>query len=133
MSLHAHSVLLSIIAIVLTAISLRTPYLCMISTLFYSAALLINLLSSLHDRGKLRSTTNTYVYFISRFILGYYWILILQIFQLMPFFYFCSLFYMFLVIFIPMMGRNGSSINPDLLVAVLCAMGTFFALGFVVS
>ncbi|XP_034479191.1 endoplasmic reticulum metallopeptidase 1-like [Drosophila innubila] len=112
MSLHAHSVLLSIIAIVLTAISLRTPYLCMISTLFYSAALLINLLSSLHDR-------------------GYYWVLILQIFQLMPFFYFCSLFYMFLVIFIPMMGRNGSSINPDLLVAVLCAMGTFFALGFV--
>ncbi|XP_060658303.1 endoplasmic reticulum metallopeptidase 1-like [Drosophila nasuta] len=112
MSLHAHCIVLSIIAIILTAISLRTPYLCMISTFFYSAALLINLLSSLHDR-------------------GYFWVLIMQIFQLMPFFYFCSLFYTFLVIFIPMMGRNGSSINPDLLVCILCAGGVFFAMGFV--
>ncbi|KAH8415789.1 hypothetical protein KR222_001064, partial [Zaprionus bogoriensis] len=112
MSLHAHCVVLSLIAIILTAISLRTPYLCMISTLFYSAALLINLLSTLHER-------------------GYYWVLITQVLQLMPFFYFCSLFYMFLNVFIPMMGRNGNSINPDLIIAILCAGGTFFALGFV--
>ncbi|XP_030558012.1 endoplasmic reticulum metallopeptidase 1-like [Drosophila novamexicana] len=112
MSLHAHCVVLAVIAITLTAISLRTPYLCMISTLFYSAALLVNLLSTLHDR-------------------SYYWVLITQIFQLMPFFYFCYLFYMFLIVFIPMMGRNGSSINPDLLVALLCTIGTFFAMGFV--
>lgn len=32
-----------------------------------------------------------------------------------------------------MMGRNGSSLNPDLLIAILCAVGTFIALGFVVS
>ncbi|EDW09407.2 endoplasmic reticulum metallopeptidase 1 [Drosophila mojavensis] len=112
MSLHAHCVVLALIAIVLTAISLRTPYLCMISILFYSAALLINLLSSLHDR-------------------GYYWVLITEILQLMPFFYFSYLFHLFLVIFIPMMGRNGSSINPDLLIALICTLGTFFALGFV--
>ncbi|EDW01017.1 GH20688 [Drosophila grimshawi] len=112
MSLHAHCVVLALAAIILTAISLRTPYLCMISMLFYSAALIINLLSKLHDR-------------------NYYWVLITQILQLMPFCYFCYLFYMFLVVLIPMMGRNGSSLNPDLLIALLCGLGTFFALGFV--
>ncbi|XP_017839199.1 endoplasmic reticulum metallopeptidase 1 [Drosophila busckii] len=112
MSLHAHCVFLAVLAIILTAMNLRTIYLCMISILFYSASLIINLLSSLHDR-------------------GYYWTIITQVFQLMPFFYFWYLFYMFLVVMIPMMGRNGSAINPDLLMATLCALGGFFALGFV--
>ncbi|SPP74188.1 endoplasmic reticulum metallopeptidase 1-like [Drosophila guanche] len=112
MSLHAHCVLLALIAIILTAISLRTPYLCMLSMLFYAAALLINLLSTLHDR-------------------GYYWVLIVQVLQLMPFLYFCHLYYMFLVVLFPMLGRFGHSVNPDLLVALLCALGTFFAMGFV--
>jgi len=30
------------------------------------------------------------------------------------------------------MGRNRDSANPDMLIAVICAIGTFFALGFVV-
>nr|XP_041633023.1 endoplasmic reticulum metallopeptidase 1 isoform X2 [Drosophila kikkawai] len=48
------------------------------------------------------------------------------------FVYFCYLFYIFLVIFFPAMGRNRDSSNPDMLIALICAMGTFFALGFVV-
>ncbi|XP_017147224.1 endoplasmic reticulum metallopeptidase 1 [Drosophila miranda] len=113
MSLHAHCVILAFLAIILTAIGLRIPYVCMVSMFFYAAALLINLLSCLHDR-------------------GYYWVLVVQILQLMPFVYFCSLFYTFLVVFFPMMGRNRDSINPDVLIALICALGTFFALGFVV-
>ncbi|XP_002138480.2 endoplasmic reticulum metallopeptidase 1 [Drosophila pseudoobscura] len=113
MSLHAHCVILAFFAIILTAIGLRIPYVCMVSMFFYAAALLINLLSCLHDR-------------------GYYWVLIVEIFQLMPFVYFCYLFYTFLVVFFPMMGRNRDSINPDVLIALICALGTFFALGFVV-
>ncbi|XP_030383248.1 endoplasmic reticulum metallopeptidase 1-like [Scaptodrosophila lebanonensis] len=112
MSLHAHCVIMALIAIILSAISLRTPYLCMISMIFYCLALLINLLSSLHDR-------------------EYYWALIIQICHLMPFLYFCYLFYTFLCVFIPMMGRNGSAINPDLYIALMCGVCTFFALGFV--
>ncbi|EDX06745.1 endoplasmic reticulum metallopeptidase 1 [Drosophila simulans] len=112
MSLHAHCVLLSLIAIILTAISLRTPYLCMMSLLFYGGALLINLLSTLHDR-------------------GYYWVLLVQVLQLVPFLYFCYLFYTFLLVFFPMLGRFGHGTNPDLLIALICAVGTFFALGFV--
>ncbi|XP_026842283.1 endoplasmic reticulum metallopeptidase 1 isoform X2 [Drosophila persimilis] len=113
MSLHAHCVILAFFAIILTAIGLRIPYVCMVSMFFYAAALLINLLNCLHDR-------------------GYYWVLIVEIFQLMPFVYFCYLFYTFLVVFFPMMGRNRDSINPDVLIALICALGTFFALGFVV-
>ncbi|KAH8253057.1 hypothetical protein KR032_003400, partial [Drosophila birchii] len=112
MSLHAHCVLLAIIDISLTSASLRTPYLCMMSLLFYSAALLINLLSTLHDR-------------------GYFWVLMMQVLQLMPFLYISYLFFTFLLVFFPMLGRFGHGTNPDLLVALLCAVGCFFALGFV--
>ncbi|BFG04134.1 endoplasmic reticulum metallopeptidase 1-like [Drosophila madeirensis] len=111
-SLHAHCVILAILAIVLTAVSLRTPYLCLLSMIFYSAALLINLLSTLHER-------------------GYYWAITVQCLQLLPFCYFCYLFYMFLVIFFPVLGRNNSGTNPDLIIALFCALCTFFALGFV--
>jgi len=40
---------------------------------------------------------------------------------------------MFLVIFIPVLGRNGYSTNPDLIVGLLCGVCVFFALGFAVS
>ncbi|XP_039483625.1 endoplasmic reticulum metallopeptidase 1 isoform X2 [Drosophila santomea] len=111
--LHAHCVVLSLLAIVLTAIGLRIPYMCMISLLLYAVSLLINLLTTLHDR-------------------GYYWVLTVQIVQLLQYVYFCYLFYIFLVIFFPAMGRNRDSANPDMLIALICAVGTFFALGFVV-
>ncbi|KRJ99465.1 uncharacterized protein Dyak_GE12440, isoform B [Drosophila yakuba] len=111
--LHAHCVVLSLLSIVLTAIGLRIPYMCMISLLLYVVSLLINLLTTLHDR-------------------GYYWVLTVQIVQLLQYVYFCYLFYIFLVIFFPAMGRNRDSANPDMLIALICAVGTFFALGFVV-
>jgi len=63
---------------------------------------------------------------------GYYWVLTVQIIQLFQYVYFCYLFYIFLVIFFPAMGRNRDSANPDMLIAAICAIGTFFALGFVV-
>jgi len=50
--LHAHCVVLSILTIALTAIGLRIPYMCMISLFLYILSLLINLLTTLHDRGK---------------------------------------------------------------------------------
>ncbi|KMY93170.1 endoplasmic reticulum metallopeptidase 1 [Drosophila simulans] len=111
--LHAHCVVLSLLTIALTAIGLRIPYMCMISLFFYIVSLLINLLTTLHDR-------------------GYYWVLTVQISQLFQYVYFCYLFYIFLVIFFPAMGRNRDSANPDMLIALICAVGTFFALGFVV-
>ncbi|XP_016981262.1 endoplasmic reticulum metallopeptidase 1 [Drosophila rhopaloa] len=111
--LHAHCVVLAFLAIFLTAIGLRIPYMCIISLVLYIGSLLINLISTLHDR-------------------GYYWVLTVQLIQLFQYVYFCYLFYIFLVIFFPAMGRNRDSVNPDMLIALICAVGTFFALGFVV-
>nr|XP_017002688.2 endoplasmic reticulum metallopeptidase 1 [Drosophila takahashii] len=111
LSLHAHLVVQALLALILTAMGLRSQYLCLISLIFYGGALLINLVSTLHDR-------------------GYYWSLIVMCLQVLPFAYFCYLFYMFLVIFIPVLGRNGYNTNPDLIVALLCGVCVFFALGY---
>ncbi|XP_017039283.1 endoplasmic reticulum metallopeptidase 1-like [Drosophila ficusphila] len=111
LSLHAHLVVQALLALILTAMGLRSQYLCLISMIFYGGALLINLASTLHDR-------------------GYFWALIVLCLQVLPFSYFCYLFYMFLVIFIPVLGRNGANSNPDLIVALLCGVCVFFALGY---
>lgn len=52
MSLHAHLVLLTTTVFIATALGFRSEYSCLISLIFYSGALLINLLSKLHDKGK---------------------------------------------------------------------------------
>ncbi|XP_062134527.1 endoplasmic reticulum metallopeptidase 1-like [Drosophila sulfurigaster albostrigata] len=109
---HAHCVLLALLCIIITAVSIRSAYLCMISLLFYVGALIINLVSKLHDR-------------------GYYWSILMAVCQAMPFLYFSYLFHSFLVIVIPMTARKGTEVNPDMLIALLCAMGTIFAFGFV--
>ncbi|EDV36213.1 uncharacterized protein Dana_GF12846 [Drosophila ananassae] len=113
MGLHAHCMVVALLAIILTSLGLRIPYMCMVSLFFYLASVLINLISSLHDK-------------------GYSWVVPSQVIQIMPFVYFCYLFYIFLVIFFPAMGRNRDSANPDMLIALICAIGTIFALGFVV-
>ncbi|KAH8416137.1 hypothetical protein KR222_008967, partial [Zaprionus bogoriensis] len=110
---HAHCVFIALLCIILTAVGLRSAYLLMISLLFYVGSLIINLLTKLHDRG------------------GYYWSILMCAGQVLPFLYFSYLFHSFLVICIPMTDRKGSEVNPDLLIALLCALGSILALGFV--
>jgi len=52
MSFHAHFVVLALLILILTAVGIRSQYLCLISLIFYGGALLLNLLSTLHDRGE---------------------------------------------------------------------------------
>lgn len=68
-----------------------------------------------------------------QFSIGYFWSLVLCTCQLIPFLYFSYLFYAFLIIAIPMTGRNGTETNPDVVIAFLCALGTIMALAFLVS
>ncbi|KAH8401893.1 hypothetical protein KR009_008524 [Drosophila setifemur] len=132
LSLHAHLVIFALIALILTAMGFRSQYLSVISMIFYGGALLINLLTKLHDRGKYLShhSTKSFVHKVN--FPGYYWAITVMVLQVLPFCYFCYLFYMFLVIFFPVLGRNGYSTNPDLIIALFCGLGTFFALGFAV-
>ncbi|KAH8285617.1 hypothetical protein KR054_011702, partial [Drosophila jambulina] len=112
MSLHSHLVVQALLAIILTAMGRRFQYLCLISMIFYAGALLINLLSTLHDRGN-------------------YWAVIVMCLQVLPFCYFCYIIYMLLVVLLPITGRFGIGTNPDLMIALICGCCTFFALGFV--
>ncbi|XP_023168608.2 endoplasmic reticulum metallopeptidase 1-like isoform X2 [Drosophila hydei] len=113
MANHAHCLFIALLCIILTIFSVRSAYILMISVLFYVAALSINLITKLHDR-------------------GYFWSLVLCTCQLIPFLYFSYLFYAFLIIAIPMTGRNGTETNPDVVIAFLCALGTIMALAFLV-
>lgn len=133
LALHAHLVVMALLAIVLTAAGLRSQYLCLISMVFYGGALLINLLSTLHDRGKWCLGRQSLVLWSICLVSDFHWSLIVTVLQVLPFCYFCYAFYTFLVIFFPIMGRNGASTNPDLIIALTCGCCTLFALGFAVS
>ncbi|KQS62845.1 uncharacterized protein Dere_GG27129 [Drosophila erecta] len=78
MSLHAKFVVLALLILILTVIGTRSQYLSLISLIFYGGAVLINLTSTLHDR-------------------GYYWCITVVSLQVIPFCYFSYLFYMLLV------------------------------------
>lgn len=51
MANHAHCLFIALLCIILTIFSVRSAYILMISVLFYVAALSINLITKLHDRG----------------------------------------------------------------------------------
>ncbi|XP_005177924.1 endoplasmic reticulum metallopeptidase 1 isoform X1 [Musca domestica] len=112
MILHAHALFLALICIVLTFVGLRSSYVFMISLLFYGIALILNFLTTLHNRGKL-------------------WSIIVILSQVLPFLYMAYIFFALCSTLMPMMGRFGTNLNPDLLVGGLCALGTILAMGFV--
>lgn len=53
--------------------------------------------------------------------------------QVLPYLYFTYLFHAFLVITIPMTSRKGMEANPDLLISLLCALGSILAMVFLVG
>ncbi|EDW32418.1 GL11626 [Drosophila persimilis] len=109
---HAYCIFLVVLCILLTVASIRTAYLLLICIFFYVCALIINLLSRLHDR-------------------GYLWSLVLGACQILPYLYFTYLFHSFLVIIIPMTSRKGMESNPDMFVALLSALGSILSMIFV--
>uniref|UniRef100_A0A6P4EJ56 FXNA-like protease n=1 Tax=Drosophila rhopaloa TaxID=1041015 RepID=A0A6P4EJ56_DRORH len=113
MTLHGHAIILSVITVGLTYYGLRTTYIITWTLVFYAIPLTLNLLTSLHDR-------------------GFSWIGFLKIIQVVPFLYNSYLFYTFVVILTPMMGRFGQNTNPDLIISVLVAFGTVLSMGFLI-
>jgi len=88
MALHGHAIILSVLCVALNFYGLRTTYIITWTLVFYVIPLFLNLLTSLHD-------------------CGFSWIGVLKIFQVVPFLYNSYLFYTFIVILTPMMGRFG--------------------------
>ncbi|XP_075168829.1 endoplasmic reticulum metallopeptidase 1-like isoform X2 [Haematobia irritans] len=112
MILHAHALIMGIILIVLTFVGLRSSYLVMIPLFFYGIALILNLVMTLQHRGML-------------------WTVLVVISQIMPFLYTAYMFLALNSTLMPMMGRFGPGLNPDLLIGALCALGTILSMGFV--
>ncbi|KRG04650.1 uncharacterized protein Dmoj_GI26919 [Drosophila mojavensis] len=111
LALHAQAVILAVLIICLTSFGLRSTYVLMIPLLFYVVSLVLNLLITLHDR-------------------GYAWTGLLKISQIIPFLCSSYVFYLFIVVLVPMTGRSGSASNQDLFIAVLSAIGTILSFGF---
>ncbi|KAH8233793.1 hypothetical protein KR026_012472, partial [Drosophila bipectinata] len=113
MALHGHAVVLSILSIALNYYGLRTTYVFTWTLIFYDVPLVLNLISTLHDR-------------------GWSWTFVLKVFQVIPFMYNSYLFYILIVILTPMMGRFGQNTNPDLIISALAALGTVLSMGFLI-
>lgn len=53
--------------------------------------------------------------------------------QVLPFFFYTYLIFEFLLVFVPMQGRDGPESKPDLLLAAFIALMTMHFSGFIVS
>ncbi|XP_052843515.1 endoplasmic reticulum metallopeptidase 1-like [Drosophila gunungcola] len=113
MTLHGHAAVLSVFCIAINFYGLRTTYVVTWTLVFYVIPLAFNLLTTLHDR-------------------GFSWTGILKIVQVAPFLYNSYLFYCFIVILTPMMGRFGQDTNPDIIIGALTALGTILSMGFLI-
>ncbi|XP_043072268.1 endoplasmic reticulum metallopeptidase 1 isoform X2 [Drosophila grimshawi] len=111
LALHGHAVILALLAIGLTIFGLRSSYIFVIPLIFYILSLVLNLMTTLHDR-------------------GYAWTGLLKASQIIPFVYSSYIFYILIVVLTPMGGRSGSSSNWDLYIAAMAAAGTVLSFGF---
>ncbi|KAH8297049.1 hypothetical protein KR044_003986, partial [Drosophila immigrans] len=113
LGLHSWAIVLSVLDILLTIRGIRSAYIVTIPIVFYALAMILNMLTTFHDR-------------------GYSWAGLVMAGQVMPFLYSSSLFHLVIAVMIPMNGRSGSSTNPDLFIAILAGIGTILSLGFLI-
>ncbi|EDV35715.1 uncharacterized protein Dana_GF12336 [Drosophila ananassae] len=111
--LHSQALILAVLGIGLTLYGLRSIYVVTWTLVFYVTPLILNLITSLHDRSLA-------------------WIGFLLIGQLVSFLYNTYLQYTLVKTMIAMMGRFGRSTNPDLIMSGINAMGTVLAMGFLI-
>ncbi|ALC42478.1 CG9416, partial [Drosophila busckii] len=111
--MHAHCILIVLVCLILTGLGIRSAFFPMIGLFFYTISLILQLVSKLTLKSNCFMTTHLLC-------------------QLLPFFYYTSILYMLLLIFVPMQGRDGPESKPDMLVALFIAViSTHFA-GFLI-
>ncbi|XP_055917715.1 endoplasmic reticulum metallopeptidase 1 isoform X1 [Eupeodes corollae] len=113
MFMHAHCVLLVILTLAITCCGYRSGFMPMLAVLFDVVALIVNLITKWHRR-------------------AYIFALTVIICQILPFIYFTNISYSFFYTMVPMMGRNGSGINPDLMMAALAVFMSMLFAGFLI-
>lgn len=113
MHLHSVSLIYAILLIILTGSGIRSAFLIMVTLFFYTITNLANSISKLQN-------------------LGNYWTIVHMIGQLMPFMFYSSLTLTAFGTFMAMMGRNGPSANPDLMIGVFSVLVGLLMTGFIV-
>ncbi|XP_037714381.1 endoplasmic reticulum metallopeptidase 1-like isoform X2 [Drosophila subpulchrella] len=111
--LHCHCVLLAILTLILTIYGIRSAFVLMLSCLFYTMGLIINIATNLHSKDVA-------------------WIIPHIVCTVPPFLFFAYFSHGFFTTFIPMFGRFGENLNPDLAVAVLSIAVGFLCCGFII-
>ncbi|XP_055921170.1 endoplasmic reticulum metallopeptidase 1-like isoform X1 [Eupeodes corollae] len=97
--LHGHCIFLVLLTLIMTICGIRSAFMLMLTILFYSMGLIINLITKLHNQPLL-------------------WMLPHVLCQIFPFLFYAYLSHGFFVAFIPMCGRFGAKTNPEL---IICA------------
>uniref|UniRef100_A0A0A1WZ70 FXNA-like protease n=1 Tax=Zeugodacus cucurbitae TaxID=28588 RepID=A0A0A1WZ70_ZEUCU len=111
--MHSHCLLLIILTIALTCLGIRSAYMFMLPVLFYAGALIINLLTQLHN-------------------INHWFAIPIVISQIMPFIYITYVAEYLYFILIPVTGRSGSSSNPDLLISLVAIIMSVLSSGFLI-
>ncbi|ALC42480.1 CG11961 [Drosophila busckii] len=111
--LHCHCLFLALLTLVLTICGIRSTFVLMISCLFYTVALIFNLATKLYSRNVA-------------------WVIPVIVCMVPPFLFYTYFTHGFFCAFIPMFGRFGNGVNPDLILAVFSiAVGSLIG-GFIV-
>ncbi|XP_036331812.1 endoplasmic reticulum metallopeptidase 1 isoform X2 [Rhagoletis pomonella] len=97
--LHCHCLFLAFVTLIATIAGIRSAFMLMIAVLFYTLGLIVNLSTKLHNK-------------------SLPWLIPHIICNIPPFIFYGYLSHGFFVAFIPMTGRFGASVNPDL---IICA------------
>ncbi|XP_054738883.1 endoplasmic reticulum metallopeptidase 1 [Anastrepha obliqua] len=110
--MHSHCLILVCICLTMTGLSIRSAFFPMIAIFFYTISVIVTTMNRLWGR-------------------KYLYLPIHLLCQLLPYWFYTYITFIFLKMLIPMQGRDGPESQPDLLIGVLCAiMGVHFA-GFI--
>ncbi|XP_055387210.1 endoplasmic reticulum metallopeptidase 1-like isoform X2 [Condylostylus longicornis] len=113
MFMHSHCLLQVIFLLILTAVKIHSGFLVMLSILFYTIAVILNVITTL--QGKSLS-----------------WIVFPVLSQILPFMFYTYLVIIILTTFIPMTGRSFSNSNPELLISAISFVFAFLIGGFLI-
>ncbi|KAL9913118.1 endoplasmic reticulum metallopeptidase 1 isoform 4-T4 [Glossina fuscipes fuscipes] len=113
MLLNCHCILLVLITLTLTICHIRSAFVPMLSVLFYTISLIINLCTGFYK--------TSVVWMIPHTLVG-----------IPPFLFFAYLSHGFFSTFIPMTGRFGDGVNPDLIIAAFTIVTSILIAGFTI-
>ncbi|KAL5289343.1 hypothetical protein ACFFRR_009468 [Megaselia abdita] len=110
--MHSQCIILVVITFIMTGLGIRSGFIFMIATFFYTISVIINLMTD-----KLQTA---YLWFITHCIC-----------QMFPFMFYTYCAYAFYVTYVPMQGRDGPEGNPEIMIVSFTALMCILFGGFI--